>query len=110
MITLVIAHHAAQAYGPTGGAWPIANPIRSFLLGPFFAVNATFFMGLLFLISGYFAAWSYERKGAATFLKGRFIRLGIPLLVFTGFVLGPIAYLFGISHLVRQIPGVKKVL
>jgi len=93
VITLVIAHHAAQAYGPTGGAWPIANPIRSFLLGPFFTVNAAFFMGLLFLISGYFVAWSYERKGAGAFLKGRFTRIGIPLLVFTLCVLGPISYL-----------------
>lgn len=93
VITLVIAHHAAQAYGPTGGTWPIANPVRSVLLGPFFAVNAAFFMGLLFLISGYFVAWSYERKGAATFLKSRFTRLGIPLLVFTGCVLAPISYL-----------------
>ena len=93
VITLVIAHHAAQAYGPTGGTWPIANPVRTFLLEPFFWVNASFFMGLLFLISGYFVAWSYERKGAAAFLKGRFIRIGIPLLVFTLGVMGPISYL-----------------
>jgi fucose 4-O-acetylase-like acetyltransferase len=93
VITLVIAHHAAQAYGPTGGAWPIANPVCSVLLGPFFPVNAAFFMGLLFLISGYFTAWSYERKGMGAFLKGRFTRIGIPLLVFTLCVLGPISYL-----------------
>ncbi len=93
VITLVIAHHAAQAYGPTGGMWPISNPVRTFLLGPFFAVNAAFFMGLLFMISGYFVAWSYERKGARAFLKDRIIRIGIPLLVFTLCVLGPITYL-----------------
>jgi hypothetical protein len=49
-------------------------------------------MGLLFLISGYFTAWSYERKGTAAFLKGRFTRIGIPLLVFTLCVMGPITY------------------
>jgi glucan biosynthesis protein C len=90
---LVIAHHSAQAYGPTRGLWPIANPLRTFLLAPFFPVNAAFLMGLLFLISGYFVAKSYERKGARAFLKGRFIRIGIPLLVFTLCVLGPITYL-----------------
>jgi len=93
VITLVIAHHAAQAYGPTGGTWPIMNSVRTFLLEPFFWVNAAFFMGLLFLISGYFVALSYERKGAGAFLKGRFIRIGIPLLVFTLCVMGPISYM-----------------
>ena len=51
---LVIAHHAAQAYGPNGGGWPIFNDERSAVLGPFFSVNAAFFMGLFFLIAGYF--------------------------------------------------------
>ena len=92
VISLVIAHHAAQAYGPTGGAWPIFNPERSALLGPFFSVNAAFFMGLLFLLSGYFVPRSYDRKGAAAFLKGRFIRLGIPVLFFALFAFGPMAY------------------
>ena len=26
LVMLVVAHHAAQAYGPTGGFWPIRNP------------------------------------------------------------------------------------
>src|SRR5918997_2539840 len=46
---LVVAHHAGQAYGPTGGRWPVFEPQRSSLLGPFFSVNAAFFMGLFFL-------------------------------------------------------------
>ncbi len=90
---LVIAHHAAQPYGPTGGEWPVANATRAMMLGPFFAVNAAFFMGLFFLISGYFLPRAYDRKGAGAFLKDRLLRLGIPLLV-TAFVLfGPITYL-----------------
>jgi len=82
LTVLVIAHHAGQAYGPTGGQWPIFSPERSALLGPFFAVNAAFFMGLFFLISGYFVPRAYDRKGATAFLKDRFRRLGIPLLFF----------------------------
>ena len=31
---LVVAHHAGQAYGPTGGSWPITNPQSSQLLSP----------------------------------------------------------------------------
>lgn len=88
VISLVVAHHAAQAYGPTGGAWPVFEPERSQLLGPFFSVNATFFMGLFFLISGYFVPGSLARKGTARFVKDRLIRLGVPLAVI-GFVVMP---------------------
>jgi surface polysaccharide O-acyltransferase-like enzyme len=90
---LVIAHHAAQAYGPTGGAWLVTNATTSRFLGPFFGVNAMFFMGLFFLVSGYFVPRSYDRRGAAAFLKSRFIRLGIPALFAGWFVFGSIIYL-----------------
>ena len=90
---LVVAHHAAQAYGPTGGNWPITNPTISPVLGPFFAVNAMFFMGLFFLISGYFVPRSFDRKGGGEFMKGRLIRLGIPALFFGWFIFAPMIYL-----------------
>jgi glucan biosynthesis protein C len=90
---LVIAHHAAQPYGPTGGAWPVSNAQHSALLEPFFAVNAAFFMGLFFLVSGLFVPQSFDRKGAAGFMKTRLIRLGIPTAVYAIFLTGPIIYL-----------------
>jgi glucan biosynthesis protein C len=92
LTVLVIAHHAGQAYGPTGGDWPISEFRRSALLRPFFAVNPMFFMGLFFLFAGYFAAYAYDRRGALAFLKGRFARLGLPILFCALFVFGPIAY------------------
>lgn len=92
LISLVVAHHAGQPYGPTGGEWPLFNPERSPLLGPFFGVNAAFFMGLLFLISGYFVPGSFDRKGARIFLKDRFLRLGIPLLFIGLLTFGPLTY------------------
>ncbi|HEY1297718.1 MAG TPA: acyltransferase [Chloroflexota bacterium] len=81
LTVLVIAHHAGQPYGPTGGRWPIFEDQRAAILGPFFSVNAAFFMGLFFLISAYFLPSSFDRKGAAAFLKDRFVRLGIPFVV-----------------------------
>ncbi|MDP9371195.1 MAG: acyltransferase [Chloroflexota bacterium] len=90
---LVVAHHAGQPYGPTGGEWPIVNPEHTRALGPFFAVNAAFFMGFFFLISGYFLPGAYDRKGAAAFLKERFLRLGLPLALFGLVFFGPITYL-----------------
>ena len=39
-------------------------------------------MGFFFLISAYFTPGSYDRKGAGPFLRDRFLRLGIPLLIY----------------------------
>lgn len=41
------------------------------------------------MISGYFTHESYSRKGVRTYLKDRFIRLGIPLLVYF-FIISPL--------------------
>jgi len=79
---LVIAHHVGQAYGPTGGAWPIQEATRAGILGPFFTVNRSFFMSLFFLISGYLMVMSYDRSRPVAFVKGRVLRLGVPLAAF----------------------------
>lgn len=93
LTVLVIAHHAAQPYGPTEGRWLIFNPERTEFLEAFFPVNAAFFMGLFFLISGYFLPAAYQRKGATNFLKDRLLRLGVPILFFSLIVFPPILYL-----------------
>ena len=79
---LVIAHHVGQAYGPTGGWWPIQEAVRTPWLGPFFTVNRSFFMSLFFMLSGYFMVLSYDRHGPTSFLKSHLLRLGAPLLFF----------------------------
>jgi len=94
LIVLVVAHHAAAPYGPTGGAWPVDDPASTDWLSPFFALNAAYFMGFFFLIAGYFTAGSYDRKGGATYVRGRLIRLGIPLVFFIFVVFGPLVYLY----------------
>ncbi len=92
LIALVVAHHAGQPYGPTGGSWPVSDPANSDLLLPFFAVNAAFFMGFFFLISGYFIEGSYDRHGRRDFLRSRLLRLGLPLVLIVVFVNGSIAF------------------
>jgi len=82
---LVVLHHVGQAYGPTGGAWPAQEVTRTAVLGPFFAVNRSFFMSLFFMISGYFMVGAFERKGFGKFIKSRLVRLGIPVLVYAAF-------------------------
>ena len=75
---LVIAHHVGQAYGPTGGYWPVQEAARAAVLGPFFTVNRSFFMSLFFMISGYFMVSAYKRHGFRAFVLSRLVRLGIP--------------------------------
>lgn len=92
LVALVVAHHAGQPYGPTGGEWPVSDPANSDLLLPFFAINAAFFMGFFFLISGYFIEGSYDRRGPRAFLMSRLLRLGVPLVVFVVFAFGAVDY------------------
>ena len=93
LTVLVIVHHAAITYGASGGWFyrevQDAGAPASLLLTVLTAVNQAFFMGLFFLIAGYFTPGSWRRKGTARFVADRLLRLGLPLLVF-GFVLGPL--------------------
>ncbi|MHB9028720.1 MAG: acyltransferase family protein [Candidatus Latescibacterota bacterium] len=91
-VMLVIFHHTAITYGASGG-WYYREvsdeSLTSILFTLLAAINQSFFMGLLFFISGYFTPPSYDRKGAPRFLKDKLIRLGIPLLFYV-FVIGPL--------------------
>ena len=90
LTVLVIFHHAGQAYGDGGGwAYAPSNPAEVMpWIWHFFSVNAAFFMGLFFLISGYFVPASYDKQGASLFVQKKLIRLGIPLLVMGGLLSG----------------------
>src|SRR4030042_483496 len=85
LTTLVILFHAASTYGAPGlWYYKESQPaIVTFALFSLFIVtNQAFFMGLFFIIWGFFTPVSYDRKGAARFLKERFLRLGIPIVFY----------------------------
>ena len=86
---LVILHHLAITYGGDGG-WPISdpsmNPSSQIVLTVFTAYNQAFFMAFFFMISAYFLPRSYEKKGTLKFLLDRFIRIGIPLILYLLFL------------------------
>ena len=94
LTALVILHHTAITYGGSGGWFyrevKDGSTPSSLLLTVFCAVNQSFFMGMFFLLAGYFTPAALQRKGTRRFLQERLVRLGIPLLVF-GFLLGPLA-------------------
>jgi len=77
---LVVAHHAGQPYG-SDGWWLFQSPLRSNWIFLFFGVNEAFFMGLFFLMAGYFHPGSLDRKGPLRFVLDRLWRFGVPIVV-----------------------------
>lgn len=105
LTVLVLLHHAVLAYisfAPppprslsTQPQWWLAFPVIDkhrwagfdLLVG----FNDTFFMSLMFFLSGLFVWNSLQRKGPETFLRDRALRLGVPFLLSIA-VLAPLAY------------------
>lgn len=94
LTVLVIAHHVGQAYGPTGGYWPVQEVQRAAILAPFFSVNRSFFMSLFFMISGYFMVAAFDRHGARDFVRGRLMRLGVPPLAWAAIMIPVRLFMF----------------
>jgi hypothetical protein len=105
IVALVVAHHAVLAYFPwlpppnnsllaqprLWQAFPTLDPQRWTGWAFFTGFNDTFFMALMFFVSGVFVWGSLQRKGSGRFLRDRFVRLGLPF-VFAAAVLAPLAY------------------
>lgn len=84
LTVLVVLHHVAVTYGDIN-AWYYfeqAGDASGIVLDILVMFNQAFFMGLFFLISGFFTPASHDRKGGRAFMRDRLRRLGIPLLVF----------------------------
>lgn len=79
---LVVVHHVSIVYGGAGGWYWKESPELDHSLVAFNAVNQSFFMGLFFLLAGYFSIISLRQHGVSLFVRGRAVRLGIPLLVY----------------------------
>jgi surface polysaccharide O-acyltransferase-like enzyme len=94
LTVLVILHHVAVAYGGSGG-WPLketpTDAISPIIFLMFNAINQSYFMSFFFILAGYFTPRSLERKGPTSFIKGRLVRLGTPMLFFV-VILAPVTY------------------
>ncbi len=86
MIVLVVSMHAAVTYSHLGSWYFMEDPKPGPVTAVVFAIYQTFlqafFMGLLFLIAGYFVPPAFDRKGVGRFLRDRAVRLGVPSLLF----------------------------
>ncbi|MBI2213858.1 MAG: acyltransferase [Acidobacteria bacterium] len=101
---MVVAHHAVLAYLPMSpppatsldpglywAAFPIVDSAKWKGIELFVTFNDTFFMSLMFLISGLFVWPALRRKGTAAFLRDRALKLGVTFVVGAG-LLAPLAY------------------
>ena len=80
LTVLVIAHHAMIPF-VGGEGWPFhpSNPAETLpYMWRFLSTNAAFFMGLFFMISGYFVPKSFDRQGFAKFIGKKALRLLVP--------------------------------
>lgn len=100
VITLVLFVHAALAYttsafinseNPIASSNPVVNEQRWIGFDLIVALNETFFMPLLFFVSGIFVWQSLARKGAWKYLGDRLKRLGLPFVIGVLFLI-PLAY------------------
>ncbi|MEN6342499.1 MAG: acyltransferase family protein [Methanospirillum sp.] len=86
VIAFVVMHHLAVTYSGFGSWYYMDGAPLDTLSTIWFAFYLSFqqayFMGLLFMIAGYFAAGSYDRKGFGPFVGDRFRRLVVPTLVY----------------------------
>jgi len=113
-VTLVLCHHAVSAYttfasinfeNPIVTVSPVVNQLRWPWFDLIVAFNETYFMPLLFFISGMFVWQSLATKGARKYLKGRMIRLGLPFIIGVVFLI-PLAYYPAVLQ-VGQLTGVE---
>lgn len=74
-MAFVVMHHLAVTYSAFGSWYYIEPPHLDTLSTVWFAFYLSFqqayFLGLLFLLSGYFVAGSYDRKGFGRLVRGR---------------------------------------
>ena len=99
VIFLVIAVHSAVTYSGIGGWYYVENsPDQLSLIQIiFFGFHNSFLqawiMGILFFISAYLASKALVKYGPFNFIKERFFRLGIPLLLFVVFITPTIIFI-----------------
>jgi glucan biosynthesis protein C len=90
IIVFVVMHHLAVIYSGFGSFYYIESKPLDLLSTAWFAFYLSFqqgyFMGLLFMIAGYFVAGSYDRKGFGRFVGDRFKRLIVPTLIYMVFI------------------------
>ena len=110
VIVLVVNMHACVTYSHIGSWYvqePPNPPMATKVVFAFWQGHLqAFFMGILFLIGGYFAHGSLVRRGPAGFMRERLLRLGAPTLLYVVALHPAIVYLINPNGNDYGPPGV----
>lgn len=92
----------AVTYGSPVGSWYYQEGLESMPTAAIYIVFTglvqAFFMGLFFLLSGYFTAPSYDSRGPKQFLEDRIVRLGIPIVIFVSLIEPAVDYVVALVN------------
>jgi acyltransferase-like protein len=100
LVAAVIVGHAGNFYG-AGAGWigvsPATGPsyASAATLGMAAAIGQMFVMGTFFFMAGSFTPGSLARKGAGPYLRGRLLRVGVPLAASVLLIM-PVSWLAGV--------------
>ena len=93
LTAIVVLHHCTVSISlPMGWMLVVAAYRNSFqpFANTIVYANQSYFMWAFFFISGVVAPRSLDKKGRVAYLRTKFFRLGVPLMLY-GWVIGPIA-------------------
>ncbi|MBL9176073.1 MAG: acyltransferase family protein [Verrucomicrobiales bacterium] len=88
-LLLGVVFHASLSFVPVFMGWAVQDVSTSPWVTGFTTVSHSFRMELFFLLAGFLARNTVQRRGAREFLRTRLIRMGIPFL-FGWFLLRPL--------------------
>jgi glucan biosynthesis protein C len=101
VIFLVVSIHACVTYSYIGGWYvnvpPGPSPVEQLVFILWQAHLQAFFMGLLFFLAGVFAHRALLRRDSKAFMQERFLRLGVPSLLYM-LVIQPCIIYFLLHH------------
>lgn len=99
VVILVVVLHGSMtymAYAPTW--WYVVDPNNSVIFTQLVLLLDVPIMPILFFLSGYFALRSLQKRGPRSFLKDKFIRIGIPWIFGALFLAPLITYMIYFSR------------
>ena len=96
-VFLLILYHTAMAYN----TWGEANYIFLGRIRPIACIvtlMSPWFMPLMFVLAGVSSYYSLDRRGYKSFIKERFVRLGIPLVFGVLFLSPVLSFIADVTH------------
>lgn len=95
IIVLVLLQHSVQGYAEQWGGelWFVNLPDRSRAFDIVFMWTDGFIMQGLFFLAGMFVLSSLNNRGWVSFIKEKFIRLFIPMIIGVTFLVPPLRYI-----------------